>query len=452
MKKLPKIFSLLMTACITLGCLAACRPASPGDTQPSNVDYAASIKLDMSSETVKQEVTVKTYVDGDTVHFNVPADFDGPEEIKATHVLKARFLAVDTPESTGKIEEYGKAASAFTKEKLSSATSIIVESDTGTWNADSTGSRFMVWIWYKTADSAEYRNLNLELLQNGLAIASNSAQNRYGGTCMKAIEQARAQKLKIYSGQKDPDYYYGEAVELTMKELRANIASYNGIKVAFTGVVTQSYNNSIYVEQYDAETDMYYGISVYYGFNQNGDALRIMSLGNEIRVVGKVSYYETGDTYQIVDVSYRPMKPDDPNNLQQISTGHSPAYVPVAADTFVNKKVNVLVIDAETKEEVLRSFSYAEMAMNTSVEMKNLLVKSVYTTDSDGSSDGAMTLTCEVDGIEIAVRTVVLRDAAGNLITAEAYQGKTIDVKGLVDYFDGDYQIKVFSADAITVH
>jgi hypothetical protein len=84
--------------------------------------------------------------------------------------------------------------------------------------------------------------------------------------------------------------------------------------------------------------------------------------------------------------------------------------------------------------------------------MKNLTVVDVYTTHNGGNSDGAMTLTCEVDGITVDVRTIVLYDADGNLITESAYAGKTIDVIGIVDYFDGDYQIKVFSADEITVH
>ena len=30
--------------------------------------------------------------------------------------------------------------------------------------------------------------------------------------------------------------------------------------------------------------------------------------------------------------------------------------------------------------------------------------------------------------------------------------GKTIDVRGIVDYFDGTYQIKVFSRNDIVVH
>lgn len=94
---------------------------SPGAT----VDYASLLKLDMSSETLKQVVTVKNYVDGDTTHFNVP------QNVAEGGVLKARYLAIDTPESTGKIEAYGKKASKFTKEKLSSASSILVESDNG---------------------------------------------------------------------------------------------------------------------------------------------------------------------------------------------------------------------------------------------------------------------------------------------------------------------------------
>ena len=37
-------------------------------------------------------------------------------------------------------------------------------------------------------------------------------------------------------------------------------------------------------------------------------------------------------------------------------------------------------------------------------------------------------------------------------ITAEKYLGKTIDVKGIVDFFEGGYQIKVFTPAAIQIH
>lgn len=404
------------------------------------VDYAASVELNMSSNSAKAEVTVKTFIDGDTTHFNIS------ESVIESGVLKARYLSINTPESTGKIEEYGKAASNFTKEKLSAATSIIVESDDGNWNSDSTSERHLVWVWYRTNDSEPYRNLNIEILQNGLAIANSSAQGRYGSTCMDAIGQAKDMKLNLYSGEKDPDFYYGEAVELTIKELRTNTENYNGMKVAFNGVITTNSDNSVYVEAYDAETDMYYGFSVYYGFGLSGEGLDILSVGNEVRIVGTVQYYEVGQTYQVAGVSYRMIKPDDPSNIQKLSEGHAPAYVLTDADTFVNGKVELEV--AEEKQ----AFDYAQLALCTSIEMHDLKVQEVYTTTKeDSSSKGAMTLTCMVGEVPVIVRTGVLLDAEKNLITEDAYMGKTIDVKGIVDFYDGAYQIKVFSADNITI-
>lgn len=448
MKTLYKLLSLLTVFCMLFLCVGCnAQPTADGtengqETKISDpIDYAASVKLDMSSSTAKQEVSVKTFVDGDTVHFNVPTS------VIETGVLKARFLAINTPESTGKIEEYGKAASNFTKEVLSKATSIIIESETSSWNHDSTGSRYLVWVWYKTADSEDYRNLNIEILQNGLAIANSSASGLYGETAVAAINQAKAQKLNIYSGEKDPDFYYGEAVELTLKELRTNIEAYNGITVAFSGIITMNNNNSVYIEAYDAETDMYYGMSVYYGYGLTGAGLDVLTVGNEARIVGSVQYYEAGGTYQVSDLTYRLMQPDDPGNIQKLSDGHSGAYRLTSADEFVNGKVDIEL------EDGTKTFDYAALAMSTSIEMKNLKVVDVYTTTAeDSSSKGAMTLSCEAeDGTVISVRTVVLVDENGNLVTEDAYMGKVIDVKGIVDFFDSSYQIKVFTKDDITI-
>ena len=405
------------------------------------IDYAGTVDLDMESATLKREVTVKQYIDGDTTHFHVP------ENLIPGGVLKARYLSINTPESTGKIEEFGKKASAFTREKLSGSTSIIIESENDTWNADSTGDRYLVWVWYMPQGSDTYRNLNVELLQNGLAIANSSANNRYGESCMAAIAQAKQQKLHIYSGQQDPDFYYGGAVELTLRELRTNIELYNGVKVAFNGIVTVNDNNSVYVESYDPETDMYYGIAVYYGYNLNGQGLDILNVGNEVRIVGSVQYYEAGGTWQISDLNYRMMKPDDPDNIQMISQGHSPAYVLTAPNMLEGETVEILV------GEEMVTFGYADLAMNTSVEMKDLYVYDAYTTSKEGSaSQGAITLYCRADDCSITVRTIVLYDENGNLITQDRFLGRTIDVRGLIDYFDGDCQIKVFSINDITIH
>ena len=424
--------------------LASCggETPTPPDDEFVEVDYVGELKLDMNSSTLKAEVTVKSHIDGDTTHFYVD------KVVSENGVLKARYLAINTPESTGKIEEWGKAASKFTKEKLMSATSIIIESDDSNWNLDSTGDRHLVWVWYKTSEDSDYRNLNLEILQNGLAIASNARDNRYGEICVKAIDQAKKLKLYVHSYEKDPDFPYGEATVITLKELRCNIKEYEGQKVAFEGVITKVYGEGAYFQSYDEETGLYYGIMVYYGFNLSGEGLEYMSVGNYLRVVGSVQYYETGGTYQISGIQHMPFKPDNPDNLKLLGANQEVVYTEISAEEFKNQKVNVEILEGEIKQ-----FATAELIMNTAVSMKNLKVKHVSTTDKeDSSSKGAMTLTCEVDGITVSIRTVVLHDDDKNLITAEMFEGKTIDVSGIVDYFMGGYQVKVFSIKDIIIH
>ena len=441
-KSVLRIVSLLLVICLFAGCTSEAPTGDPtGEAQVQEVDYAASIKLNPASGCKQEEVTVKLFIDGDTVHFN-SKEMD-------TGVLKARFLAVNTPESTGKIEEYGKTAAAFTKKKLEAAESIIIESDTDKWDADSTGGRYLVWIWYKTKGASDYRNLNIELLQEGLAIASSSANNRYGTTCSAAIDQAKKLKKNVYSGQKDPNFFYGAATEIDLKELRTNIGEYSGDKVAVTGVITMHYNNGFYIERLDPETGLYYGMYAYYGFNFGG--MHLIRVGSEVRIAGNVS--EFNGSWQISGMTYSDFIPTD-DDVKKLSDGNEPAFALTDPKTFASGKVDITSMDPATEKETTKTYDYAQLAMGTSIEMKDLYVKKVKTTESENdNSNGAMTLVCEANGVEISVRTIVLTDDNGNIITADAYEGKTIDVKGVVDYYTYEgYQIKVMDDNYITVH
>ncbi len=438
-----RLLSLLVVLCLIIGCFVGCKGK---DGSGNFVDYVAETKLDQDSDTKKIEVTVKSYIDGDTTHFNAPSD------IAENGVLKARYMGVNTPESTGKIEEWGKKASNFTKEKLMNAKSIIVESNDDKWNVDSTGGRHLVYVWYKPADSDDYRCLNLELIQNGLSIACGTTADRYGEAASAAFQQAKNQKLHVFSGENDPDFFYGDAYELDIKGLRTNIALYDNLKVAFEGVVTRNNNNSVYVESYDAETDMYYGMSVYYGY-ETGELLNILKVGNLVRVVGTVTYYETGGTWQVSGLSFREFKPEDPGNTIKISEGHKASNRATSPSTFLTGTIETEVMKELGSEETeMKTFTYADLAMSTSIAMKNLKVIDAYTTHNGGDNDGAMTLTCQADGTTIDVRTIVLYDENGKMKTEADYLGKTIDVTGIVDYFSGSYQIKVFEAADINVH
>ena len=169
-----------------------------------------------------------------------------------------------------------------------------------------------------------------------------------------------------------------------------------------------------------------------------------------MRIVCTITYYETGGIYQGSDLKYRVMKPNDPDNTQFISSGHDGGYPIVSAEDFNTKKVTIVTTNDEG-EEVSAQRYLAEMLIHSSISMQNLQVVSVYTTDNEeSSSNGAMTLTCKVGNQTIDVRTVVLKDANGDVITEDVFYGKNINVKGMVDYFRGSYQIKVFSMNDIT--
>ena len=332
-----KLLSLLLLACLTFSTLAGCNTNNTGDSSNSSssggstqtpifVDYAGQVTLDWSSDSLKEEVTVKTFIDGDTTHFNVS------RELIELGVLKARYIAVNTPESTGTIEPWGKKAAAFTREKLENASSIVIETDGTKWETDSTGDRYLVWVWYKEKGASEYRNLNVEILQNGLAVGNKAGISRYGEACTNAISQAKTSKLCVHSNAKDPDFYYGEAIELDLKELRTNIEIYNGKRVAFEATATVYDDWNVYLEDYDDETGLYFGISAFYGYNATFHD--ILAPGNRVRVVGKISYYEAGGTYQISDLKYDLMNPKAPNNTQKLGDGYSAAYKEVSLSEF----------------------------------------------------------------------------------------------------------------------
>lgn len=462
MKK--RLLSLFLLGCIALGSFTGCdlsallggssqeeiSVSSSVDSAPEfkAVDYAGETILDFDADSQTVEVEkVKSYIDGDTTHFYLP---DGVIE---ESFLKARYMGVNTPESTGKIEKWGKKASDFTRSKLEGAESIVLESNGSDWEVDSTGERYLVWVWYKTKGADSYRNLNLELLQEGLAGGSGTSDCRYSTECTKAIYQATVLKLHKYSDDVDPDFYESkEYPTIDLKEFRLNIDDYINKPIAFNGYISFYSSNGIYVEKYDAESDMYFGIYVYVGYDYASDTKlqSILTVGNYVRIAGKCTYSENWG-YQVSDVKYRRMKPDDPANVQLLEVpaedvGRYPAYnTPITAEKL-NSTVQ-LEVDEEKK-----TFKYSDVTLGTSLSIANLTVTKIYTTESDTKSDGAMTLTCKTsNGITVKVRTIALEEN-GVLVTADRYQNKNITVRGILDHYNGEYQIKVLSVNDILIN
>ena len=116
------------------------------------IDYASdgSVKLNLDyvghsfwTDGIEQ-VTLHSTIDGDTAHFTTSTKSE-----KGETLLKARFYGIDTPESTGKVQPWGKPASKYTSEILERANkkgTIVVSSPTSVYeapSADSTGSRYV---------------------------------------------------------------------------------------------------------------------------------------------------------------------------------------------------------------------------------------------------------------------------------------------------------------------
>ena len=83
----------------------------------------------------KQTVTLNKCVDGDTAWFNLNNE-----------KIKARFLAIDTPESTNKKEKFGKEASELTCNLLKNANKIEIEYDDNSDKLDKY-DRHLVWVF-----------------------------------------------------------------------------------------------------------------------------------------------------------------------------------------------------------------------------------------------------------------------------------------------------------------
>ena len=187
--------------------------------------------------------------------------------------MTVRFLGIDTPESTAQVEPWGKAASAFTKSKLESAQSIVLESEIGVYGQmDSTGGRYLGWVWYQPAGTSVYRLLNLEIVEMAYSKDFTSPKSKYYDKFKAASVNAKATGLRVY-GENDPDYdYTPDGVVVSAYELVHNYATYENIALfKITGLVVAKAAYSVFIRDVtptvlEDGSEVYGGIYVYGGY------------------------------------------------------------------------------------------------------------------------------------------------------------------------------------------
>lgn len=315
MKKSIKISSLLLIIVLCLALFVACgetnNPPSVDEPVIDNSKYydeiTSTLKLTKSfegksflSDGIGRAVLDKP-TDGDTTRFR----------LEQGTTISVRYYQIDTPESTGNVEKWGKAAAFFVKERLLSATEIVLEATKDKAVKDSYGTRYLGYVWYKTADSDDFKLLNLEVVENGFSDNKGfvSSEYPYNDYFAKANNFARKNSLRIYSNEDDP-MFSTDPEDITLKDFFENTEAYYNIetevgsKVRFNACLialerSNSGTHTFIAEWYD-EDGKRYTINVYAAYTSSSASR--MKIGHMYRVVGTIQYYY--GEYQVSGIKY----------------------------------------------------------------------------------------------------------------------------------------------------
>lgn len=144
--------------------------------------------LSLVQANTRETVKLAKCVDGDTTHFIV----DGA-------TVKVRYLAINAPEYTKKKEPYGKEASKYVCEILTTAKTIELEYDDGSDKLDKYG-RTLAWVY------VDGQLLQQKLVEQGLAeVKYIYGDYAYTNELKKAEKVAKADKLNMWSDKESYD-------------------------------------------------------------------------------------------------------------------------------------------------------------------------------------------------------------------------------------------------------
>lgn len=440
MKKMLKKLSALLLCIICVFVIAGCDNTNQNTDKDKDTNYTSdtyswpttqtdSLKLtkdykgkDFIKDGIGEVSSVVRYVDGDTTVFRLTS---GTE-------VTIRYNGINTPESTYRIEPWGYAASRYNKKLFTTAlekgAKIVLEAEPGGDRVDTTGTRYLSWIWIVFPDG-DSRLVNLELAELGYGLVKNAAGTQYETYFNAAMYDISKYRLRVY-GEKDPGFdYSNEAKEMTIKEIRQTYGTEQAVNentgvngdssfvsplIKITGVVAKkSGSTNAYIQQYDAEDDQYYGIYVYGGYNSITNLIE----GCSVQITGKIGYYY--GSLQITDI-----------------TSDSQISILSAVD-----KSQIV-----TREEEISNIDdiYAYSKIGSLVTLHNLTVYDY----NDSQNNSATTLKCRYTdengnskqfNVRIA-KEVALYDPVTKkqISTGEYFVGKTfVTITGMLAYYNG---------------
>jgi len=331
-------------------------------------------------------VTLESCTDGDTAMFT-----------SGSTSFPVRFLGIDTPESTYRIDPWGKSASAYTCDKLTNASQLILESEAE--RTDGNG-RYLAWVWY------DGRLLNLELIEQAYSNAKGTANTKYENIVYDAELKTQPTKRRIW-GEDDPNYDYSlDGTQITIEELVTNPDLYTSSKLVVTGVVSSSVSGHPYIQQ-DG-----YGIYLYLGYEYTTQ----FAVGNEVRVQGlNLSFYEDKET-------------------------GSPQLV-----GFYVRNVTKLSVNNVVEPRVTTLSELSETDLGSYLSINDLEVLEVYVSPNTGD----YTISCE-DSLGNEIGLHIQSTVSQTEIDEMFVVGSTVDVVGPMSRYRSQYQFELSSLEFVT--
>ncbi len=423
-----KKFTNLFLVAILLGCsflFLACKNDKEKEDPEEHITtldtkYTDELKLEASvtgKDFVKDGIGVVQLVrvvDGDTLTIRIGSG----------ETANVRFLGIDTPESTGNIQPWGKAASAFAKEKLLNASSVVLEAE---GNRLDTNGRYLAWVWYKTTSQDDYRLLNLEEVEMAYT-KYTLADTKYGEIFKKANNRTKTSGLGVF-GQKDPDYNYSkDVVVTTLLNMKLHHDQFQtGTKFSVTVRLVRTVGNNMFLE--DAEE-----VTVE---DSNGEY--VTGKGGFYAFYGyKVAFYRQ---YKIGDVFTLTCQLEWQGQYGTQLTGLTN---PSKRDATLSGLPEIPTIDATTLTQGGADLATYEGHV---VHLTHLICDNIRESDSNGTTYYTVTFK-NASGQEIDVyfsNNIITRWRVNDLFTV----GKQYEIIGGVAYYEyanGHYQLSMGDA------
>lgn len=255
-----KRFALVTLALLVAAALSACDQSRPFVLDTRLTD-ALTLDVDYDGKNFLEdgigEAVLASCEDGDTAEFYV-----GDERIRV------RFLSIDAPEASGDWEPWGYHASEFACEKLTNATTIVLEGEPT--QTHGTYGRPLAWVWY------DGRMLNLELVELAYAIGRSPSNVKYESLFNEADEHIREVGKRVYERDgTDPLWDYSrDPQDVSLQTLVEDPENHWFAHVNVEGVVTRNLGDHAYIQEGD------FGVFVFIGHNQTAR----FAIGNHVRI------------------------------------------------------------------------------------------------------------------------------------------------------------------------